>query len=125
MRRVSASLPFSDITRGANLWWGNKMSARLHNLGLVIGLKSEAAHVGWRLDYDDTKRMHLNQHVYQDAEPKLYHPIVMPNLGDAEGFVFNTWVRWTKLNDTKVPTSIRERMGTGSIKDYRSLHWGS
>ena len=123
--RHPSSAEFGDLTTGVNLWWGVKRTAKLRNAGLVIGLKNDSAGIGWRLDYDTTKGIHLNQFnknggLWED----VWHPIQIAT-ADPEGFVFNTWAAWTKLNERLIPANVAEVIGSGTIEDYRSLRRGN
>src|ERR1700741_1949705 len=67
---------FGDLTAGINLWWGEKWTAHLTNLGYVIGLRNIEAGQGWRLDYDEKKGAHINQEnrIGDAGAAKVYHP---------------------------------------------------
>lgn len=43
-------------------WWGDKdtVSGNMINRGYVIGFRDDASHAQWRLDYDETKKLHIN-----------------------------------------------------------------
>ena len=103
---------FGSLTEGINLWWGEKYTGKMRNLGYVIGLRNVPAGIWWRLDYDEDKGGHINQgrlirHTQRWA--KIYHPIRFQEhhvFYDEQWWVHHWWLRWTMNNTDKVPQKI-------------------
>src|SRR5215472_3976801 len=103
---------FGSLTEGINLWWGEKYTGKIRNLGYVIGLRNVPAGIWWRLDYDEDKGGHINQgrlirHTQRWA--KIYHPIRFQEhhvFYDEQWWVHHWWLRWTMNNTDKVPQKI-------------------
>src|SRR5262249_4963596 len=110
---------FGDLTAGINLWWGEKWTAHLTNLGFVIGLRNDEAGQWWRLDYDEKKGAHINQGnlIGSGSWAKVYHPIkfgyvnpeAIPSYSE-EYWVREWWTRWTRLSESKAPANVAEKM---------------
>jgi hypothetical protein len=118
LRHNRSSEDFGSMVDGINLWWGEKYTGgKLNNLGYVIGLRNNAAGIGWRLDYDELKGGHINQ-VYripgQKRWGKICHPI---DFGTDENssyspsfWVRRQWYLWTEMNCNRIPHRVAEEM---------------
>lgn len=95
--------------------WGDKYTANLRNVGFVIGYQKDDERVYWRLDYDDTKGLHIN---FEDTSvnPKrcVYHKIAAPLTGTAEGVQLEYWIAFTKKHRDSIPLN--------TLVDFRSTY---
>lgn len=103
---------FGSFRYGRNLWWGHRFSeaGKINNVGFVIGLRNFDAGIAWRLDFDENKGAHVNQHTRIPGQKRwknLVHPIKFPgNAADGEYWVKKFWRRWTEENGDNVPAHI-------------------
>jgi hypothetical protein len=115
-RHKMSRAAFGSLTAGTNLWWGEKYTGKLRNLGYVIGLRNVPAEIWWRLDYDEHKGAHVNQGTLIRGTrrwAKIYHPIRFQErhvFYDEEWWVLHWWLRWTMNHTDKVPPKILSEM---------------
>jgi hypothetical protein len=118
-------------------WWGESNSAHLKNAGYVIGFKKDSnPKIAWRLDYDETKGLHINFiDSTKDPTVKIYHKItVMTPLGRGrmatlpsmdktpEANQHALWLAWTRaLVHAKPPDQAHK----GQIEAKLGYDWGT
>jgi hypothetical protein len=105
-------------------WWGDKEtdSGLLSNRGYVIGFCDKNNNTQWRLDYDESKKLHINwtQKLPGTTNKECYQiRSIRP-----QDTLWDYYVSWTSPRIDEIPKDIKERLDKiGGIKKWNGRSW--
>jgi hypothetical protein len=97
----------------------------MSNRGYVIGFRDPTSHAQWRLDYDETKKLHINwtQEVAGSETSKECYRVSSIRPRDT---LWDYYVSWTRQRFEDIPADIKARLDkVGGAKKWTGRSWGA
>jgi hypothetical protein len=100
--------------------WGNKWTANIKNAGYVIGMTSETGCCWWHVDFDGTKKLHINaidSHTgVNSAMPLLVPGGLVQSDEYLQSFLEGWWFEMTvRYQNSKLPETVLNNLKAASL----------